>query len=396
MLDGALERLRDPGSRERGERRTMAGIDAAHERAEAGPVQGRDAADRAERREREPAPDVGSQRGAGFVRGEVPFVERDHRSPSAVEDEPQQGGVLGAHSAARVEQDDRDVGVRDRLERLDDAELLDLLRHPRAAPDPRGVDQDVALSAVPEGHLDAVARGARRVMREHSRAAGEPVDEGGFSGVGPSDDADPDTLLAVAGRARPVLREHPGQRGGKAVDASAMRRRDRDRVAEAQRMEIDGGGGFGESVDLVGGHGDRFAAAPQPIRDAPVRAGEARSRIEHQHQQRGFFDRERGLIRDELRYRVAAVGQTPGIDHHDVASSDARVAVTPVARQSRQVRDERVARARQGVEQCRLADVRAADERKRRQHVTCSDANPDFPPARETGAPSVVRGGRGR
>ena len=65
MLDRALELAREPGRGELRECRAMARVDPAHELGEAAAVQGRDAADRAERREREAAPRVRAQRGAG-------------------------------------------------------------------------------------------------------------------------------------------------------------------------------------------------------------------------------------------------------------------------------------------------------------------------------------------
>ena len=373
VLDRAFELAGEPGRGELGERRAMARIDAAHELAEAGAVQGRDAAYRTEGRERQPAPDFGTQRGTGLARRHVPLVDGDDRSPPAVEDEPQQRRILVAHPGARVEQDDRDVGVRDRFQRFDDAELLDRFRDPRPAPDPRGVDQDVAPPAVLEGHLHAVAGSARRIVREHPGFTREPVDEGGLAGVGPPDDADPDAAVAARGRRRFVsgrLRgERPGQHGGQAADAPAVQGRDRDRIAEAERVELGGGDGLVESVDLVGGEHDGLAVAPEPVRDALVRAGQAVPRVEHQHHHAGLLDRERGLAGDEPGDRITVAGQAAGIDHDRVAPLDPCVAVAPVAGQSRQVRDQGVPGAGQRIEQGGLADVRAADERDRGQHA---------------------------
>ena len=127
-------------------------------------------------------------------------------------------------------------------------------------------------------------------------------------------------------------------------------------------MKFGGGDGLVQPVGLVGGEDDRLAAASQPVHDALVRPGQARSGIEHQHHRVGLLDRERGLVRDEPRDRIPFAGQTTGINHHDVAFPNTCVAVATVASQPRQVRDERVPRAGEGVEQGRLTDVRATDE----------------------------------
>ena len=226
----------------------------------------------------------------------------------------------------------------------------------------------MASPAVLEGHLDTVAGGARHVVCEHTFVAGKPVDEGGLPGVGPPDDAHSDApvvAVVAVGVLGIVMGEQRGQRVGEASDAAAVHGRGRDRLTEAERVELRGGDGLVQPVGLVGGEDDRLAAASQPVRDALVRPGQAGSGIEHQDQHIRFLDRERGLVGDELRDRVSVTGQATGIDHHDIASLNARVAVATVASQPRQVRDERVPRAGEGVEQGRLADVRAADESNR-------------------------------
>ena len=378
VLGRALQLAGESGRGELGKRRAMAGVDTAHELAEAGAAQSGDAAHRTEGREREPAPDVGAQRGAGLARRQIPFVDGDHRSASAVEDEPQQRRILVAHSGARVEQDDRDVGVRDRFERLDDAELLDRFRDPRTPPDPRGVDQDVTPPTVLEGHLHAVAGGARRIVGKHPGFAGEPIDQGGFAGVGPPDDADSNAAVATRGRRGFVSgghwREHRSQRGGQAADTPAVQRRDRDGLPEAERVKVGGGDDLVEPIDLVGREDHRLAVASESIRDALVRGGQAVSRIEHQHHHTGLLDRERGLIGDEPGDRISVAGQAAGIDHDGIAPLDPHVAVPPVPGQSRQIRDQSVPGTGQGVEQGGLAGVRAADERNRGQHAAGSDA----------------------
>ena len=159
-------------------------------------------------------------------------------------------------------------------------------------------------------------------------------------------------------------------------------------------MELGGGDGLVDPVDLVGGEEDRLAVAPEPISDALVRAGQALSRIEHQHHRVGLLDRERSLVGDERGDRIPVVGEAAGVDDHGIAPLDADVAVAPVTGQSGQVRDEGVPRARQRVEQGGLADVGAADECDRGKHGSCpglmAGTGPrSSSPAGEDAAPAI-------
>ncbi len=65
-----------------------------------------------------------------------------------------------------------------------------------------------------------------------------------------------------------------------------------------------------------------------------------------------------------LRHRLEAAG----VDDEERAVADAPAAVVAVAREAREVGDQRGARARQPVEQRRLADVGAADDDEGGQH----------------------------
>ena len=65
----------------------------------------------------------------------------------------------------------------DRLQRLDDAELLDRLADAGLAPHAGGVDQHVVLTVALERHLDRVARRAGLVERDQPLFAEQPVDQ---------------------------------------------------------------------------------------------------------------------------------------------------------------------------------------------------------------------------
>ena len=73
----------------------------------------------------------------------------------------------------------------------------------------------------------------------------------------------------------------------------------------------------------------------------------------------------RHLVQDAvLRHRLEAAG----VDHEERASPTRAAPVMAIAREAREVGDERVARARQAIEQRRLADVGPADEDESGQH----------------------------
>ena len=61
-------------------------------------------------------------------------------------------------------------------------------------------------------------------------------------------------------------------------------------------------------------------------------------------------------------------GEAARVDDDEPAVGSAADAVAPIARQTGVVRDQRVARGRQAVEQRRFADVGPADERHGGQH----------------------------
>src|SRR4030095_3144886 len=63
-----------------------------------------------------------------------------------------------------------------------------------------------------------------------------------------------------------------------------------------------------------------------------------------------------------------------GVDDDVVARADLAVAVMAIARQAREISDERGARRRQAIEKRRLADVRTADDGNDRLHPAARPA----------------------
>ncbi len=83
-------------------------------------------------------------------------------------------------------------------------------------------------------------------------------------------------------------------------------------------------------------------------------------------------DRLARLLRHLVQDAVLGDGLEPaGVDGQERALADAAAPVVAVARETREIGDERRAAARQSIEERRLADVRASDDHEGRQHGGC-------------------------
>src|SRR5690606_34733919 len=124
----------------------------------------------------------------------VPLVDADHERAPALDDGADQVQVLVRHAFARVEEDDHDLGVLDRLQALHDAELLDRLADARPAAHAGRVDQREAAPVPLARHDDAVARRPRLVRGHETLLADQPVDQRRLADVRPADDRELRTL----------------------------------------------------------------------------------------------------------------------------------------------------------------------------------------------------------
>jgi hypothetical protein len=151
------------------------------------------------------------------------------------------------------------------------------------------------------------------------------------------------------------------------VEVVAAQGRYRQRVAETELVEGRGGLAPGPSLGLVDDEQHGLAGAPHQIDDGGVLGDRAGPAVDHQGHGIGLADGERHLLRHLARQRRGFAGQAAGVDDDGGALRPRRVAVQPVPRQAGIVGHQRVAGARQGVEQRRLADVGTADDGKDRQ-----------------------------
>src|SRR5438552_9873147 len=128
----------------------------------------------------------------------VPFVDRHHHRPPALQDEPGDVRVLVRDLALSIQNEDRNVGPIDGLQGLYDGELLDAFEYLPAASQSGRVDEDIAAALHLELHVDRIARGARLLERHDAFLTDQSVDERGFSGVGAAYDGNPDRAVGFS------------------------------------------------------------------------------------------------------------------------------------------------------------------------------------------------------
>ena len=112
-----------------------------------------------------------------------------------------------------------------------------------------------------------------------------------------------------------------------------------------------------------------FAPRRRAVDDVAVLRQQSVARVDDEHDDVGLLDREIGLTRGQCTDAFFVAGQSAGIDDDEFAIAQSAYAVVAIARESRHIGDERVARAREHIEQRRLADIRTTDESDDRQHI---------------------------
>ncbi len=132
------------------------------------------------------------------------------------------------------------------------------------------------------------------------------------------------------------------------VDAPAVGRGNRDRLAEAEAVELRGDYAWVAVLALVDRDGHRLAAPAQHVRDEAVGGVEARLAINQEHDAVGFLDGARGLARHQLVHAARRLDQAAGVDDDETMRLDTAIAVLAVAGQARNVGDQGVARAASG------------------------------------------------
>ncbi len=136
------------------------------------------------------------------------------------------------------------------------------------------------------------------------------------------------------------------------------------RIAEAQAIEIREPRLLGRGVHLVRRQHDGAVASPEDPCDLEVERRRPDARVDDEHDEIRLLDREEHLAADALDQGLLGRGiEAAGVDHGRLPPLEAHAAVEPIARHAGRVTDERLASADETVEERRLADVRAPDDR---------------------------------
>ena len=150
-----------------------------------------------------------------------------------------------------------------------------------------------------------------------------------------------------------------------------MDRRDRPRLAEPEPHELMRVDLALLAVDLVDDDHHRHVAALQDARDARVFFGDAGRDVDDEQDEIGGADRGFRLRGDLRRERGGLGGEpgfartqpTAGVDEHERAPVPLGDELAAVAGDARAFLDDRGALADDAIDERRLADVRAADDR---------------------------------
>ncbi len=148
--------------------------------------------------------------GAARVLDQIPFVHADDERAAFALDQIGDAQVLLLERRLRIHQHDHHFGEADRIERVGDRELFELLLDPRLAPHARGVVDAKTPAAPLEVDRDGVARDAGFRPGEQTLLAEQPVDQRRLAAVRPADHRDvngPRRIdFAVIGCVAPLLR----------------------------------------------------------------------------------------------------------------------------------------------------------------------------------------------
>ena len=145
-----------------------------------------------------------------------------------------------------------------------------------------------------------------------------------------------------------------------------MRRGNRHRLTQPQGKKIAAEAIVIEALRLIDHRGDRLTGAPQQATDFFVSGRQAVACIQDQEQVIRLFDRALDLALHQGVDAQLITADSAGVNHHIRLRPKPANAVLAVAGKSRAVRNQRVARSSQPIEQCGLTDVGTTDQRNDR------------------------------
>ena len=284
----------------------------------------------------------------------IPFVHGHHQRAARFQDEAGDMRILLGNILLRVQHQHHHVGFGNRLQGLHHREFLDRFEYLAAAADAGRVDQRVLLAIALERNLDRIARRARHVESDHALFAQQGVDQGRLAHVRTADEGDLDAAVGLFQLFRLIraLRERQVQHHfDEVVDAVAVRRRNRVRIAHAQFIEFGHDGRVAHAFAFIDHQQDGTTALAQEVDDGLVMRGQALTAIHDEHHHVGLGHGLLGLQCHLVHDAFLGDGfETTRIDDQEGTFADTAFAIVTIARQPRQIRHQRIARAGQTIE----------------------------------------------
>jgi hypothetical protein len=229
------------------------------------------------------------------------------------------------------------------------------------APDPGGVDQDERAVVAPKDGVDRVARRPRHVRDDHPLPPEQRVQERRLADVRAAEDRDSHRVLAR--RLHPRARQPRDDLVEQLAGAVPVQRRERQRVAEPQPVELERVRVAPRVVDLVRDDEHRLARGAQDGGDLLVAGRDPRARVDHEDDHVRLGHGLARLVRDRPgdRRRIGHVHTARVHEEEPLAGPVADELLAVAGHAGRLVHDGRTA-LREPVHERRLADVRKADD----------------------------------
>ena len=215
-----------------------------------------------------------------------------------------------------------------------------------------------------EHRVDRVARRARDLGDDRALLADELVVERRLADVRPAEDRDADRV--VLDRSRRFARQPVEHLVEQVAGVRAVQAGDRERLAEAEPVELEREALLRRVVDLVREHEHVLLRLAQDLRELLVARRDPGAGIDDEQHEVGLGDRGARLLGDLLRDR-ARVGDVDaaGVDQQEAAPVPLADELLAVARRALRLVHDGLARRGEPVDERRLADVREADDRDR-------------------------------
>ena len=255
----------------------------------------------------------------------VPLVDGHDQRAAGIEHRAEHRCVLVGHAFAGIEHDHRDLAVLDRLQRLDDRELLDRFLDLAATTQAGGVDQAVLAAIALEVDRDRIAGRARHVGGDHPLLAEDAVHQRRLADIGTADERDAD---AFAGRCRGFRRRRPPAtppaRAQAARRCPACAPTTPENVLDAVAREFSERRLRVDAVGLVDDEEGRRGDLAQPRQDVVIQRRRAFAPIDDEQDEVGFLRRGARLPGGGAGKAFVAAIDAAGVDKHKGCAGSSR------------------------------------------------------------------------